>query len=191
MFALINKTLFIVLLRTLLFSIFCFGLFTVAHCQKSDKGRIKKVYLDKENNEITKAKFKLKTNYAVNLDINLTTDSVGLYKLYTRQRFGEINPQKLTAVQSEIKNSLQKDIDFSKDIAFGYFPELPKCNKEFSGYSFYLNEPRFNDYNIPYYAVLSPKSPKEQYTFPHYVDTTNIFEKIFADELVVCNMDGT
>lgn len=155
---------------------------------ESQIAKRKEIYLDESNNKISKGEFMRSINNAVNLDVKFTTDTLDLYKLYTRQRFGEINPQKLTAVQSEIKKSLQIDIDFSKDIAFGYFPELPKCNKEFSGYSFYLNEPRFNDYNIPYYAVLSPKSPKEQYTFPHYVDTTNIFEKIFADELVVCNI---
>ena len=181
-------------LRAFFFLLFSFTLVTISHSQEVKKVKndskkvIKTLYLDEDNIEISKKEFKKRIDYRVNLDYTITTDSQIIHKLFRRQRFGKIEANELAVVQSGIENSLGTDIDFSQNIAFGYFPEMSKCYKEYSGHLFYLNEPRFNKYNIPYYAVLSPKAKVDKYLFPFHVDKSELFEQIFAEELACCEI---
>jgi hypothetical protein len=178
-----------VLLRTLLFSLFCLGIFTVGHCQKSGQaGFLKKnIYLDENDKEISKAKFKKNIDYAYNIDIKAVTDSIIINKLYIRNRFGKVeSPSHLATLHTKINESLGIEMDYSVDIAFGYFPELSNCDRTYSTHEFYLKEPRFNLYNIPYYAVLDPEAGNPDYTFPYQVDNKNVFRTFFP-EVVTCN----
>jgi len=177
---LLNKTLIMLLLRTLLFSLFCLGIFTVANCQKN-------IYLDENDKKISKARFKKKIDYAYNIDIKTVTDSIIINKLYIRNRFGKVeSPSHLAALHSKINESLGGELDYSQDIAFGYFPELGNCRGRYSGHKFYLNEKRFNNYKIPYYAILDPESKNPDYKFPYRVDEKKVFQTIFP-EVVICD----
>ena len=160
---------------------------TSIHCQKVKKVK-NKLFLDEDNLEISKLRFKSKINYAYNIDIVAPTDSVIYHKLYVRNRFGKIeSPAHLSSLRSKISESLGVEIDFSQDVGFGYFPELAKCSQILGGHSFYLNEPRFNKFDIPYYAVLDPEAGEQVYPYPYHFDTQHVFRDFFP-EAVDCEL---
>lgn len=172
--------------RIALLAIFCFYGFFMGHSQT--KTAKQHVYWDEDNNEISKIKFKLKIDYSYNVDVTIPTDSIIYHKLYVRNRFGKIeSPAHLSSLRSQIQKSLGIEIDFSKDVGFGYFPELNTCTREYDGHAFYLVEPRFNEYKIPYFAVIDPEAGDKDYPFPFSVDTNHVFRDFFP-EAVLCEL---